>query len=225
MLRALARDPPPRGHRQPESGIPGFSRGEESTGVTELVAEALRVARTNPGQLRVIVTSQRGVPLETDHVVGLSDFDTRVLLGRASPKMLQRSLLNPRNDDLPRGWAAIETVSGTETVRLHGDAPLESSPVSRIDMGQVSVGLRRVAGLVRHGVAPRSAFETVAKSMTDAPRSVFEEIAGSRNSLEISMSAHPRFFEPWAIAMVAAGEKAGSLGSVLDELAELVSLT
>jgi molybdopterin-guanine dinucleotide biosynthesis protein len=129
-----------------------------------------------------------------------------------------------------RGWAHFRDRSKARyvDVRVWGPTVDEIAAERRAQEVSaapkaVAVDLRRLSTLLRAGLAPAPALAAVAKSSrNDLAREAFTQMAQAVGDGEAVLSdalrAHPHLFDEWVAAAVEAGETAGIVSQILDDV-------
>lgn len=129
-----------------------------------------------------------------------------------------------------RGWAQFRDQSKHRfaDVRVWGPTVDEIAAERQSRSAQeapkaVAVDLRRLSTLLRAGLSPAPALAAVAKSSrNDLAREAFSQMAqvvGNGDAeLSDALRAHPHLFDEWIAAAVEAGETAGIVSTILDDV-------
>lgn len=159
----------------------------------------------------------------TGEMSGTTAADVRASLRRIGFRVvrMQEVRANPRRDSGGAGGAGAETgLLVTLRARLHGYA----SARRREKRAELYDGL---ATMLASGVPLLEAVDTLLMTTRDARRSSLrlmlvelKEALRSGSALSDAMGGMPSWFEPSEIAIVAAGERSGTLESVLRGLSE-----
>lgn len=108
-----------------------------------------------------------------------------------------------------------------KTVKRKSKPLLQSK--KKIKPADIAIFARQLATMMKAGVPLVQSFDIVAEglenpSMRDLVLEIKNEVA-SGTSLAISISKHPKYFDDLFVSLVAAGEQAGTLETMLDRVA------
>lgn len=153
-----------------------------------------------------------------DHVAGILVLHESADLSRAGFITMDRAVRRAVREHLPsgaRGKAALREALTIATVRS-----ATPKSISMDERDHIRTSLRRLAAMLSVGMRPNEACASLAATMTGEPHDVFDRMSRA-DSFSQSAAAEKHVFEPWAVDMLATGERTGQLGEALDALVKV----